>query len=235
MFGIRPNKHSKMASKSSEETREKKLENKIFALYHSVFLGIYRVNHASGPSHLNRLVELFVGAGMSSFVHRPEELLQKPDGTFGDRYHREGHSTLANVRVLQPLCTALTHVGPRNLKLFDGLGVASLEAVIELLEAYDREIASVGALYQILRGLQVGYRMPTEDDEKAVLDQFVPVADQLARRILHLDARLDVLVSRLGDEFWNDYGPVEGQDGWFVHDILYPSKFRIQKGISGFK
>jgi hypothetical protein len=167
---------------------------------------------------MNRLAELFVGAGMSSFVNKPEE-------KFNDHYSNRGRKCkLADIRVLQPLRAALAsgNGGLRSLKLFDGLSVASLEAVIELLQAYVKEIASLNALFQLLRGLQVGFRMPTEDDEKAVLEQFVPAADQFARRILHLDARLDVLVSELEDEFWNEYGPAEGRDGWLVHDVLFP-------------
>lgn len=197
-------------------TPKKKLETKIFSLYHLVWFGIYRVNDRHGPTHMNRLAELFVGAGMSSFVNKPEEKMNDHHGNSGGRWK------LADVRVLQPLRAALTNAGPGDLKLFDDLPVASLEAVVELLEAYAKEIATVNALYQLLRGLQVGFRMPTEDDEKAVLEHFIPTAHEFARRILHLDARLHVLVSDLEDEFWNEYGPVEGRDGWLVHDVLFP-------------
>lgn len=197
-------------------TPEKKLEIKIFSLYRLVWHGIYRVNDRHGPTHMNRLAELFVGAGMSSFINKPEEKLNEHNGNSVRKLK------LADIRVLQPLHAALTNAGPGDLKLFDGLSVASLEAVVELLEAYAKEIASVNALYQLLRGLQVGFRMPTEDDEKAVLEQFIPTAHEFARRILHLDARLHVLVSDLEDEFWNEFGPVEGRDGWLVHDVLFP-------------
>ncbi|KAJ5787795.1 hypothetical protein N7457_002785 [Penicillium paradoxum] len=214
---------------TSEETmtEEKKLETKIFALYRLAFLGIYRVNDNAGPSHLNRLSELFIGAGMSTFIHKLTE---------NSQLHENHHRTkLGMVRVLLPLEIALNDFGLGKLKLFDGISVASLEAVIEILEAYVKEIASVDALYQILRGLQVGLRMPTEDDERAVMDQFVPAADQFARRILHLDARLDVLVSLLEDEFWNQYGAVDGRQGWPVQDLLYPpGRGRSRKGFSSF-
>lgn len=194
-------------------TPGKKLETKIFSLYRLVWFGIYQVNDRHGPTHMTRLAKLFAGAGMSSFVNKPGEKLND---------HHSYSGKLADIRVLQPLRAALTRGGLEYLKPFDGLSVASLEAVVELLEAYVNEISSVNALYQLLRGLQVGLRMPTEDDEKAVLEQFVPTADQFARRILHLDARLDVLVSDLEDEFWNEYGPVEGRDGWLVYDALFP-------------
>ncbi|KAJ5624125.1 hypothetical protein N7510_000434 [Penicillium lagena] len=213
-----------MSPTACEETmsQEKKLETKIFSLYRSIWFGIYRVHDRHGPTHVNRLAELFAGAGMSSFGNKPEEKL--------DDHHGNTRYKLGDLRVLQPLHKALTNAGPGSLKLFDGLSVASLETVIELLQCYVNEIASVNTLYQLLRGLQVGFRMPTKDDEKAVLEQFVPVADDFARRILHLDARLDVLVSELEDEFWNKYGPVDGRHGWLVHDVLFPpietQKFR---------
>lgn len=212
-------------------TPEKKLETKIFALYRLVWFGLYRVNDVHGPLHMNRLDDLFVGAGMSSFVNKPEERLNNNNGNSGRRWK------LADIRVLQPLRAALTNAGPGDLKLFDGLPVASLEAVVELLEAYAKEIASVNALYQLLRGLQVGLRMPTEDDEKAVLEQFIPTAHEFARRILHLDARLHVLVSDLEDEFWKEFGPVEGRAGWLVHDVLFPpiQPQRYSKKVSAFR
>ncbi|KAJ5215651.1 uncharacterized protein N7498_002058 [Penicillium cinerascens] len=208
----------KMPPAACEETitPEKKLEIKIFSLYRLVWNGIYRVNDRHGPTHLNRLAELFVGAGMSSFVNKPEQIPDEHTVNGGRRWNP------ADIRVLQPLRAALTNPGPRGLRLFDGMSVASLEAVVEVLEAYAKEIASVNALYQLLRGLQVGFRMPTEDDEKAVLEQFIPTAHEFARRILHLDARLCVLVSDLEDEFWNAYGPVTGRDGWLVHDVVFP-------------
>lgn len=78
--------------------------------------------------------------------------------------------------------------------------------MIELLEAYTKEITSMNDMYQLLRRLQVGFRTPTADDEQAVIDQFVPVANQFSKRILHLDARSAVLVSDLEDDFWHKYG-----------------------------
>ncbi|KAJ5126124.1 hypothetical protein N7526_008301 [Penicillium atrosanguineum] len=213
-------KDVKIPRKSSEEimTPGKKLEIKIFSLYRQVWFGIFQVNDRHGPSHMKRLAELFAGAGMSSLINRPDEKVKD--------HHNSGWRRCKPVdtRFLQPLRAALES-GPDglgSLRLLDGLSVASLEAVIKLLEAYVKEIESLNALYQLLRGLQVGLRMPTEEDETVVLEQFVPTADQFARRILHLEARLDVLVSELKDEFWNKHGPVEGRDGWSVHDVLFP-------------
>lgn len=212
-------KHVKIPQTSSAEimTPEKKLEIKIFSLYRQVWLGIFQVNDRHGPTHMKRLAELFAGAGMSSFINGFEEKPNEHPSSDWRRYKS------VNTHCLRPLRAALTSGsdGLRGLRLFDGLSVASLEAVIELLEAYVKEIESMNALYQILCGLQVGLRMPTEDDEKAVLEQFIPAANQFARRVLHLEARLDVLVSQLEDEFWNVHGPVKGRDGWSVYDMLF--------------
>ena len=212
-------KHVKIPRPSSEEimTPEKKLEIKIFSLYRLVWFGIFQVNDKHGPSHMKRLAELFAGAGMSSIINRSGEKVKD--------HHNSGWRRCKAVDscYLQPLRAALASGsdGLGSLRLFDGLSVASLEAVIELLEAYVKEIESMNALYQLLHGLQVGLRMPTEDDENVVFEQFIPASKQFARRVLHLEARLDVLVSTLEDEFWNEHGPVKGRDGWSVHDVLF--------------
>ncbi|CAI7627548.1 unnamed protein product [Penicillium pancosmium] len=174
-------------------TEEKKLEDKILSLYHVAWLGIYQVHDKDGRSHAFRLAELFYGAGMSSYVDKTEQELSDDHGN-----KRPRGKTGAETRVLDPLWTALSKEGLSSLKLFEGLSVASLESVIELVEAYVKEVASVNALYQLLRELQV------------------------ARRLRHLDARLKVLVLDLEDEFWNEHGAVKGREGWRVHDVLFP-------------
>ena len=57
----------------------------------------------------------------------------------------------------------------------------------------------------------MGFRTPTENDEQAVLEQFVPSANQFSRRLLHLDARLNVLVSDLRTSFGMGMG--QSRDG----------------------
>lgn len=210
--------HKKGSSDSTETvTEERKLEDKIMSLYHVAWLGIYQVHDKDGQSHVSRLAKLFFGAGMTSYVDSSEV---EPSCHHDCRQGR--YKTGAECRVLDPLWTTLSKQGLASLKLFTGLSVASLEAVIELLEAYVKEVANVNALYQMLRELQVGFRTPTQDDQQAVLDKFVPAMNDLSRRLLHLDARLNVLVLDLEDEFWNANGPVKGREGWRVHDALYP-------------
>ena len=99
---------------------------------------------------------------MSSYVDKSEQEIKGGHGNNPRKY------TGANSRVLDPLWTALQKNGLKSLKLFEGISVKSLEAVIELLEAYVKEVTAVNGMYQLLRGLQVGYRTPTKDDEQAV-------------------------------------------------------------------
>jgi hypothetical protein len=198
-------------------TEKKNLEDKIFSLYRIAWLGIYQVHDDRGRDHATRLAELFFGAGMSSYVDKSEEDFNNRHGNNPRRY------TGAESRVLKPLWLRLQKNGLKRLKLFEGISVMSLEAVIELLEAYVKEVTTVNGLYHLLRELQVGFRTPTEDDEQAVLEQFIPIANQFAKRLLHLDAKLDVLVSDMEDEFWNEYGAVQGREGWFVHYAVFRS------------
>ncbi|KAJ5937034.1 hypothetical protein N7466_003484 [Penicillium verhagenii] len=212
-----PSALEKLPSASDKINTEKKsLEAKMFCLYHLAWLGIYQVHDENGRDHATRLAELFDGAGMSSYVDNSE---QEP----GDHYRKNrARYTGAESCVLNPLWTALNKKGLMSLKLFEGPSVTSLEAVIQLLEAYVKEVAGVDTLYQVLRELQVGFRTPTEVDEQAVLKQFVPIANQFAKRLMHLDARLKVLVSDMEDEFWNEHGAAKGREGWLVHYAVFP-------------
>ncbi|CAI7618827.1 unnamed protein product [Penicillium manginii] len=186
-----------------------------------------RVSTGPGDSIDSRASELFFGAGMSSYVDKPEE-----ESSDHHRDNRGRLKTRAETRVLDPLWTALTKEGLASLRLFEGLSVGTLERVITLLDAYVREVATVNALYQLLRELQVGFRTPTEEDEQAVLKRFVPHANDFAKRLLHLDARLKVLVTDLEDEFWNEHGAAKGRDGWRVHDVSFPRFSRRGKKMN---
>ena len=79
-------------------TEEKKLEAKIFSLYHLAWLGIYQVHDKEGRSHASRLAELFFGAGMPSYVDKAE---QEPSDRY--RHNRGSLQTGAESRLLDPL------------------------------------------------------------------------------------------------------------------------------------
>jgi hypothetical protein len=117
---------------------------------------------------------------------------------------------------------ALSQRAPAQLRLFDGLSINVLESVITLLEAYKRQIPAIDEIYVVLRSLEVGLRVPTTDDEQAVRQQYLPLADALAKQLLHLDARMALLVSKLGDENWENYGDSPKHKGWLVCDRVIP-------------
>lgn len=79
----------------------------------------------------------------------------------------------------------------------------------------------MNGIYELLRGLQVGFQAPTVVDKKAVLQQYPPLADNLAQRLLHLDAKLNVLVSKLQDQMWAKHGHYSQKEGWFVENKVF--------------
>jgi hypothetical protein len=135
--------------------------------------------------------------------------------------------------VLGLLGVPLSQQGPRELRLFDGLSISSLESVVTLLEAYRGQIPVMDEIYVTLRKLEVGFRTPTKDDEKAVEQQYLPLADALAKYLLHLDALLATLVSKLSDENWKIHGASQEHNGWLVYDRVYPYQRGHTSGLSG--
>ncbi|GFF50148.1 hypothetical protein IFM51744_07262, partial [Aspergillus udagawae] len=84
------------------------------------------------------------------------------------------------------LCILCYSGARRDMALW--LDIDSFNSVIRLLCAYKNDIHNMSEIYELLRGLQVGFRAPTEVDENAVLQQYPPLADNLGRQLLHLDA-----------------------------------------------
>ncbi|KAJ5802389.1 uncharacterized protein N7503_004839 [Penicillium pulvis] len=173
------------ASEQTEAEKRLALQGVITALWKEAYLGLCRVWGHTGPTHATRLLELYAGAGMSARL-----LLCK------------GKNTSAINQDLGLLGVALEQSQLQGLILYKGLPTSWLESVIEILEAYKRQVASLNELYGILRKLQVGFRQPTLEDENRVLEQFSPAAENLAKRLLHLDARMKILRSELFDWDW---------------------------------
>lgn len=194
---------------------EQALQDQIIASWKEVWEGLYRYGDRTRLLHLDRLKEHYFAAGMSA------SHFTGSDNT--------GSSLRRDHTVLGLLGLPLQQQGPRQLQLFNGLSIDSLESVVALLEAYKRQIPAMKEIYAVLRKLEVGFRSPTEADENAVREQFLPLADALAKQLLHLDARLAVLVSSLSDESWEIHGDTNEQYGWFVYDRAYP-----RQGKSGF-
>lgn len=214
--GSRKEAHSAPGKPETPVSAEQVLQDQIIASWKDVWQGLYQYRDQRRVVHLDRLTEHYFAAGMSA-AHLADS---------------EGSGPLRrdpSRRKLGLLNFALSQLGPRQLRLFDGLSIESLQSVVTLLEAYKGQIPAMEELYAVLRNLEVGFRAPTEHDEKAVRERFLPLADALAKQLLHLDALLVVLVSRLSDERWAMHGDTPEQHGWLVHDRVYP----IQ-GRSGF-
>ncbi|OKL59746.1 hypothetical protein UA08_04923 [Talaromyces atroroseus] len=192
------------------QRKGKELQTQVSNLWRIVWLGLYQLHDNHGPYHVDRLVQLYFGAGMAVY-----DILDK----VGDSYER----SKSHKGPLGLLGYALSNRAISNLRLYEGLSIDTLKSVIQLLEAYKHEIASLGEVYELLRSLQVGLRTPTSNDEKAVLEHYPPLADQLARRLVHLDARLDVLMAELEDEHMESFGDSPQRNGWLVRDMVYPN------------
>ena len=202
---------------------EQALQDKIIALWKVVWQALYQLHDQNGPFHAERLKEHYVAAGMSA-LYRSES---DDDGRAPRRHRSHG--------VLGLLGFALSRLGPKQLRLYDGLSVGSLESVVTLLEAYASQIPALNEIYTVLRKLEVGFRTPTAEDEQAVKEQFPPLANVLAKHLLHLDARLAVLVSKLSDENWEIHGNSLEHRGWLVYDKVFPYKHRGKSSFNSMK
>lgn len=202
--------------------REQALQTQIVTLWKEIWEGLYQFHGREGPYHLDRLKELYFAAGMSA-----SHIDKLPDGGLEQMNYSHG--------VLGLLGLALSRQDLRQLQLFDGLSISSLESVITLLEAYKRQIPAINEIYALLRSLGVGFRTPTPDDEKAVEQQYLPLADALAKQLLHLNARLAVLVSELRDENWEKHGDSQLRNGWLVSRRAFPLPRRQTKSGFGSK
>ena len=202
---------------------EQALQDKIVTLWKVVWQDLYQLHDRDGPFHAARLKEHYLAAGMSAL-----HLVESDDDRSALRRNRP-HG------VLGLLGLALSQLGPKQLRLFDGLSVGSLEPVVTLLEAYESQIPAMNEIYTVLRKLEVGFRTPTTADEQAAKEQFLPLADALAKHLFHLDARLAVLVSKLTDESWERLGDSLEHRSWLVYDKVYPYKYRGKKAFRSMK
>lgn len=208
---------------------EEALLNQILSLWKQAWQGLYQYRNKSmsyyldrGGSHLNRLTKLYLAAGMSA-----AHVIKSSNGTPERLDHTHG--------ILGLISLALAQEGLRDLRLYDKLSVSSLESVIAHLEAYKSLLPAMDEIYKTLRSLEVGFRMPTIDDEKAVEQKFRPLADTLARQLLHLDTRLALLNLHLEAENRENCGDsvdFKRYKGWLVCDRVFPPEHRGTKSFS---
>jgi hypothetical protein len=229
-----PHKDARFSIKDEESilekpiSREEALHNQILPLWKEVWQGLYRYGDGRrnsyndrGSSHINRLTKLYLAAGMSAahIIKSSKDSSERLDNTSG---------------ILGLLSLALAQEGPRDLRLYDKLSISSLESVIAHLEVYKSLLPAMDKIYKTLRSLEVGFRVPTVEDEKAVELRFRPLAVALARQLLHLDARLALLILNLGDENrenLGDSGDFKQHLGWLVRDRVFPPDPRGKKSF----
>lgn len=158
------------------------LETRILRLWKKVWLGLYQIDDAQGPYHYERIEALYLGAGLTK-AYRVGEL-----------------------RVLNRHFSEYSqNNGIAGLKLYDNLSVKTLRTVVEVLEAYEREIANLERIYSILRCAQLelnqedgfgGYTAHIYQTQR----RYLGVAEPMEKRLLHYDARMDVLIMDVYDE-----------------------------------
>ncbi|KAL1845784.1 hypothetical protein Plec18170_009588 [Paecilomyces lecythidis] len=201
-----------------EEKQRQELYRRIIDLWKTVWLGLYQRHDNKGQYHSDRLRALYLGAGMSTRMVNYD-----PDADDADNAKNPVGLGLLGVALSQQF-HAHNGLGGgfSGLKLYDGLSLRTLESVIEILEAYEREIEPLGEVYAVLRRLQVGLREPTTDDEEAVMQNYPPVADPIARRLLQYNATLDVLAMQIYDEMTALYDDPKLRIGWLVQDEVFP-------------
>ncbi|RMJ26768.1 hypothetical protein PHISP_02368 [Aspergillus sp. HF37] len=160
----------------------KDLESRILHLWKRVWLGLYQVENAQGPYHYERIEALYLGAGLTK-TYRMGEL--KVLNRHFSEYSR--------------------NTGIAGLKLYENLSIKTLRAIIEVLEAYEREIPNLERIYTILRSAQL--ELYQEDGFGGYTGQiyqtqrrYLSVAEPLEKRLLHYDARMDVLAWDIYDE-----------------------------------
>ena len=152
------------------------------ALWKKVWLGLYQVRDCTGPYHHERIEALYHGAGLTR-SYRLGELQQVLNRPFFEYSRNHGMG---------------------GLKLYegDGLSPRTLEAIIELLEAYEREIPNLHKIYAILRDGQIGlgqYECVTVRTHQTQR-RYLEIAEPLEKRLRHFDARMDVLMVEAYDE-----------------------------------
>ncbi|KAJ9258865.1 hypothetical protein DTO195F2_5103 [Paecilomyces variotii] len=203
-----------------EEKQRQELHRRIFDLWKKVWLGLYQVHDNNGPWHCDRLLILYAGAGMSTSMATESS----------KNYRRRDHAALGllGAALGQQLCVNNDFGGGiRKLRLYDGLSLSTLESVIEILEGYEREIEPLGEVYAVLRRLQIGLREPSKADEDAVLRDYPPVADPIARRLFQYDVRLGVLGMQMYDEVTALHDDPKLQRGWLVWGEVFPWKTKM--------
>lgn len=185
----------------------KDLESRILQLWKRVWLGLYQVENAQGPYHYERIEALYLGAGLTK-TYRVGEL--KVLNKHFSEYSR--------------------NTGIAGLKLYENLSIKTLRAIIDVLEAYEREIPNLERIYTILRSAQL--ELYQEDGFGGYTGQiyqtqrrYLSVAEPLEKRLWHYDARMDVLAMDTYDEAMELHAFSLGlRKGLYVYRKAFPGR-----------
>jgi hypothetical protein len=210
--------------KQDELPERDALKRQITTLFKAVWDGLYQTHEGKGPFRTDEIQTLYRGAGMSSYPISKESFSGLDgDGDKGDDdndNNKEGAPTKKNWRSrapypLVPLTSVLSKGYPSRLdnpsvglqSALDGLKVweesslESLARIVEVLKAYEGEIAVVDSAYAFLREKQVGLREPTAADERAVVEGLKGLGlVGCGRRLKHYGARMGVLGMEMQEE-----------------------------------
>jgi hypothetical protein len=165
------------------------LDCHIVKLWIKVWRGLYQIDDNEDRYHVECIGALSLGAGMT-------------------RTYEEGELQILKRHFLRNE----TNNGIASLKLFPGLRLSTLLCVVQILEAYESEIANMKLLYSILRSGQLELHESSNIAQvAAVKTEYMLIAKPMEKRIKHYDARMDVLNMEICDEAMEYYGRPKGE------------------------
>lgn len=184
------------------------LENHIVQLWKKVYLGLYEIDDSDQyqPRYrYDRLEALYLGTGLARPYKYVGELY-----VMRRRFNRydPGGGMLA-------------------LKLFDNTSCSTLQSVIRILEAYEKEVPNLVRLEKLLRKSQLAL-FPEQSDSSVGMDalrqEYEEIVKPMTRRIEWYDARMRVLNHDMLDEVMvldNGQHRLKGQ---FVYHKAFPGR-----------
>lgn len=135
---------------------------------------------------------------------------------------------------LGPLDTALTYNAGQTLSNFKMEKDTSLELysrLIEILEAYSKEIKSVAKIEELLREGQVPLREPTEQDWNKVWEEIAPLVLSTGRKLTLYHTRLYLLEMEIEKEALGQKSADDFSWTW-IRDLVYPRTSSKKLAIS---
>lgn len=210
---------SKRESSSQKETGPPKdpFSEQVLGLYSCAYRGLYRPHAKLGTTRLE-LLNALCGAAGATAIER-----------FGSRSSGEKSSQLG------PLDKALSlhnHGSTNMAGSFQRLRVHRdstkqlKDAVVEALEAYNKEVKHVEAIETALRERQLGFREPTLKDWHDAWDAIEKLVDGTGNRLMHYHAKLVVLQLDLERDIADrEMDEREEREGWmYLRHLLEPPK-----------